>query len=218
MSGTIFFIWLTSAISSWFAALRISAWPAARKRWRKGCKNRMRREDCIKGKADVELDHACCDKFFDCAESECVGWLGGTRKRPVKMVGQVQGYLEQENSIKTQRRVRKRGKKVQFWMKIQKVRGDSSLQDIQELQETLLTRKPKAVTQIGHTISIFHQIMCCTWRRFCRLWNKDIVSIRGMKWRCTSVTLQAAVHLKTDDTENLRSTRNESKKSLRQLF
>ena len=32
------------------------------------------------------------------------------------------GYLEQETSIKTQRRVLKRGKKMQFWMK---VRGDS---------------------------------------------------------------------------------------------
>ena len=33
-----------------------------------------------------------------------------------------------------------------------------------------------------------------------------------------SVTLQAAGHVGTDYTENLRSTRNQSKKSLRQLF
>ena len=33
-----------------------------------------------------------------------------------------------------------------------------------------------------------------------------------------SVTLQAAVHLGTDCTENLRSTRNQPKKSLRRLF
>ena len=33
-----------------------------------------------------------------------------------------------------------------------------------------------------------------------------------------SVTLQAAVNLGTDYAENLRSTRNQSKKSLRQLF
>ena len=39
MSGTIFFICLTSAISVQFAALRISAWQAASERWRKGCKN-----------------------------------------------------------------------------------------------------------------------------------------------------------------------------------
>ena len=33
-----------------------------------------------------------------------------------------------------------------------------------------------------------------------------------------SVTLQAAVHLGKDYTENLRSTKSQSKKSLRQLF
>ena len=33
-----------------------------------------------------------------------------------------------------------------------------------------------------------------------------------------SVTLQAAVHLGTDYTENLRSTNNQSKKSLKQFF
>ena len=38
--GTIFSICSTSAISAQFAALRISAQPAALKRWRKGCKNR----------------------------------------------------------------------------------------------------------------------------------------------------------------------------------
>ena len=42
-SGTIFFICLISAISFLSAALRISAWPAAPKRWWKGCKNRKER-------------------------------------------------------------------------------------------------------------------------------------------------------------------------------
>ena len=41
------------------------------------------------------------------------------------MNGQVHGNLEQENSIKTKRRDLKRGKKMQFWMK---VRGDSQRQ------------------------------------------------------------------------------------------
>ena len=43
MSGTIFFICLTSGISALSVALRISAWPAAPKRRRKGCKNRKER-------------------------------------------------------------------------------------------------------------------------------------------------------------------------------
>ena len=45
MSGTIFLVCLTSAtISAYFVALRISAWPAARNRWRKGCKNRKEKK------------------------------------------------------------------------------------------------------------------------------------------------------------------------------
>ena len=40
MSGTIFFICWSWATSAFSAALRISAWPAAPERWRRGCKNR----------------------------------------------------------------------------------------------------------------------------------------------------------------------------------
>ena len=42
------------------------------------------------------------------------------------------------------------------------------LQELQEIQETQQTRKPKAMMKLGHTISIFHQIMCCTWRKSSR--------------------------------------------------
>ena len=44
MSGTIFSVRSKSAISAFFIALRISAWPAARKRWRKGFKNRKEKK------------------------------------------------------------------------------------------------------------------------------------------------------------------------------
>ena len=45
MSGTIFSICVTSAISAQFAALRISAPPAGLKRWRKGCKKRKEKKE-----------------------------------------------------------------------------------------------------------------------------------------------------------------------------
>ena len=57
------------------------------------------------------------------------------------------------------------------------------VQELQEIQEIQETRKPKAMTKIGHTISIIHQIMCCTWRRSSRSWDKDVVSARRIKWR-----------------------------------
>ena len=101
------------------------------------------------------------------------------------------------------------------------------IQDIQELQETQKTRKPKAMTKIGHTISIFHQIMCCMEKVFSILRQrcgrnptdqmKDL-DVNTARWRiCMSVTLQAAVHLGKDYTENLRSTKNQPLKQLCQV-
>ena len=43
MSGTIFSVYLTSATSALFAALRNSVLPVALKRWRNGCKKREER-------------------------------------------------------------------------------------------------------------------------------------------------------------------------------
>ena len=86
---------------SLFAALRISTWPAARKRWRKGCKNRKEEKGIVaKSKPTLNLVSHACDKFFDCAESGCVK-SQVILKVPCQMIGQVQGDLEQENSNET---------------------------------------------------------------------------------------------------------------------
>ena len=52
-----------------------------------------------KSRTDVELGLACCDKFFDCAKSNCI----------------------EKSMDKTQRRVLKCGKKMQTWTR---ARGD----------------------------------------------------------------------------------------------
>ena len=54
MSGTIFSTCVTSTISAQFAALRISALPAAQKRWRNGCNKNTEKKKCGKVEADVE--------------------------------------------------------------------------------------------------------------------------------------------------------------------
>ena len=80
MSGTIFFTCSTSAISAEFAALRISAWPAAPERWwKKDARTGKRRKDRGKVKADDESGLHCLDKFLDCAESDCVEKPGDTQ-------------------------------------------------------------------------------------------------------------------------------------------
>ena len=46
-NGTIFFVCSTSAISTPFAALRITVWLAVQKRWRRRCKNRKEEERSV---------------------------------------------------------------------------------------------------------------------------------------------------------------------------
>ena len=106
-------------------------------------------------------------------------------------------------------------------MKFQQVCGNSSLQE---------TQKPKAVTQVGHTISRNQQITCVLHlekvfsivRRRFGLSPTDqmkVFDVNTAIW-CVfiSVTLQAAVHLGKDYTESLRSTKEQPLKSSRQLI
>ena len=78
------------------------------------------------------------------------------------------------------------------------------------------------------SFSKFQQGMCCTWRSS-QSRDKDMVSVWEIKWKNLDVnpaiwrififvTLHASVHLGQDYTENLRSTENQPKKSLRQLM
>ena len=193
MNGIIFFICSTTAISVLSAVSRISAWLAARKRWPTGCKNRMEKRgwwqsQCRRRRTWPSMSRQVLRLWTVRLRRKAQG----CSRQPFEKIGQVQGNLKQDIAITTQRRVPKDGEKMQFWMK---VRGDSSRQENQEhlnclkipqvrgnssLQET---QKPKAMTKIGHTISTFQQITCCTWRRSSRSWDKDMVAVRRIKWK-----------------------------------
>ena len=112
MNGIIFCVCSSSAISAISAALRSSAWPAAPKRWRKGCKNNR---IVAKTKPTTMNLAFCLDKFLDCDQTGWVEKPGGYWKHPVEQFGQVQGNLTQEIAITTQSRVLKDGKKMHFW-------------------------------------------------------------------------------------------------------
>ena len=117
MSGTIFFICLTSAISAYFAALRISGWPAALKRWRKACKNRKERTGSWQSQSRRRLTWPSLSRqVLRLCRIQLRRKSRGYSKHPVEQIGQVQGNLTQKNTIKTQRRVLTDGKKMQFWM------------------------------------------------------------------------------------------------------
>ena len=48
--------------------------------------------------------------------------------------------------------------------------------------------------KIGHTITINQQTTCRTWRRFSRFWDKDMVSVRWIKWRISMWTRPYGVY------------------------
>ena len=72
--------------------------------------------------------------------------------------------------------------------------GKPLSQNIQDIQETQETQEPKAMTKIGHTISILQQTTCCTWRRSSRSWDKDTVAVQRIKWKTTMWTQRSRVH------------------------
>ena len=235
--GTIFFMCSTATISAHLAGLRISAWPAALKRWRRSCKN-MKGEDRIVAKSKpttMNLCLRCLAKFFNCAESSCVEKPGDTQSTFVEQIGQVQGNLTHENSIKTQRRVLKDDNKDAV-LDV----GTKKLVATEEDQEHLIfsegatsTRKliasrnsetegsdkfwQKSTNFVPHLENIFSIV-----RQRYGLGPEDQVkhlAVNAAIWGIfLSVTLQGAVQFGIYYTENLRSTKNQPKKSLRQWF
>ena len=76
---------------------------------------------------------------------------------------------------------------TKIWEKLDKILAETKMW--WSLQET------KAVTKLGHTISIYLQITCCTWRRSPRSWDKDMVSARRIKCRTSMWTQLYGVYL-----------------------
>ena len=117
MSGTIFFICSTSAISALCCAQNFSLTSCTKTDDEKDARTgRRRQQDRGKVKADDdESGFLCLDKFFDCEQSDCVEKPGGYSKHFVEQIGQVQGNLTEEIAITTQRRVLEDGTKTHFW-------------------------------------------------------------------------------------------------------
>ena len=98
MRWTIFFICLTSAISAYFAALGISAWPAALKRWRKGCRNRQERTGSWQSESRRRwIWPSLSRQVLRLCRIRLRRKAWGYSKHPVEKIGQVQGNLTQKN-------------------------------------------------------------------------------------------------------------------------
>ena len=146
---------------------------------------------------------SCCEKFFDCAKSNCVekswilkapcqnvwtsiGWAWSKRIQSRRSVefSSVAKRCNFQREYEETRSGRRRTGNSWFSLKIHTVRGDSSLQE---------TQTPKAKTKFGHTISMYLQTAYRTWRRFSRLQDKDMVSVRETKWKTSMWTQLSGV-------------------------
>ena len=191
----------------------------------KDARTGRRREDRGKVKADDEPGFTCLYKFFDCARSDCV-------EKPEK-IGQVQGNLKQENSIETQRRVLKDGKKdavldvstrklvateedqdhLNFPEDSKGTRrlvasGRSEFEGKDKIWPHNLHLSVDGVPHMEKVFSIVRQRYGLSPRE-----NMKDLDVHATTWGVfMSVTLQAADHLGTSYTENLRSTKNQPKK------
>ena len=83
MSGTIFSICLTSATSAEFQLHQLPCDDGE-----KDARRERREQDRCKAKSDDEPGLACCDKFFDCAKSNCV-------EKSVDTQGTLSSWLEE---------------------------------------------------------------------------------------------------------------------------
>ena len=233
MSGTIFFICVTSAISAYFAALRISAWQLLQHDGDKDARTGRRREDRGKVKADDEPGLTCLDKFFDCAESGCVGKPGDTQgtlpKRLVKYRETGSKRIQSRRSVGFSRMAKNAVLDVSARRLVSTEEDKEQLNFLEEYEETRRFRNSEIEGKDNFWPHNLHFSTDCVPH------GEGFLNCETKKWsqsersnekpRCErshmgiflSVTLQAAVHLGIDCTENLRSTKDQTKTSLRQL-
>ena len=140
MSGTIFSICVTSAISGQFAALRISALPAAQKRWRTGCNKDTEKRELWQSRSRrlnlVSKTEATSATVLSPNASNRPGILGA----PCQYDWKSTRNLLRETQIKTQRRVLKCGKRCRKEREYEESRRNKEWTRIFKLQRVEETR------------------------------------------------------------------------------
>ena len=176
MSGTIFSICLTSSI---WEAFQLHQLP-----WNDGEKDarRERREqDRCKVKVDNEPGLACCDKFFDCAKSNCVEKSEGYSGHPSSWLEE---YRETCSERTQSRRsvgfssVAKRCNNGREYEETRSGREGSGTPEFQRKSEEYEETRRISKLRHRHTISIYLLLTYRILRKFSRMWDRDTVSAR----------------------------------------
>ena len=193
MSGTIFIISLTSANSTYSAALR----QLDQQHQNDGEKDaRTRRREKDRGKVKVDDDEPVSISSST-AESDCVEKPGDTQctEDIQDAASSSQGWQKDAVlDVGTRKLVASRNSETEGSDKVWPHSLQQTTIYVLRIEKVFLDRETK-------------------------IWQMKDLDVNTALWgRFMSVTLQAAVHLGKDYREILRSTKNQPKKSLRQLF
>ena len=147
----------------------------------KDARRERREQDRCKAKSDDEPRLACCDKFFDCAKSNCVA-------KSVDTLGTLSSWLEEDRETCSERwqsrrsvefsSVAKRCNNGREYEETRSGREGPGTPEFQrkseEYEETRRIPKPRH----RHTISIYLLPTYRILRMFSRMWDRDTVSAR----------------------------------------
>ena len=206
--------------SSLSAVLRISAWSAAPKRWRRGCKNQEKITGLWQHQSQrrwtwpslsrqvlhlwTVLSHRSPGILK--VSSRLIGHSGKPGVRS-KRNSNPDAASSSQGSRKDALLDGRSGKPVATEKdqeslnypetvctgKLVAHQDAKDIQETQELQEIQKTRKPTA--EFGHTMSLYHQTVYLTWRKSSRLWDKLMAKVRRSErpWREHSYTVYTYV-------------------------
>ena len=211
-------ICLTSAISAYFAALRIAAWPAALKRWRKGCKNRKERTGSWQSQSrrrwtlpftvstsSSTVQNPVGSKSLGILKAPCRTHWSSTEKLDAK-------EYNQDAASSSQGWPKDAVLDVGTWKLV--ASGNSDTEGSDKIWPHNLYISTTYVLHMEKVFSIVRQRYGLS--PMDQIKNLDVNT--AMWCIFMSFTLQAAVRLDKEYTVNLRSTKNQPKKSVRQLF
>ena len=189
MSGTIFFFCSTTAIPALSVVLKISAWPTAPKRGRRGCKNKKKMTGLWRNSGQRRWT------WPSLSRQVLHLWTVGLRRRAwgysKPQVGRlsVQGNLTQKE-IPTQRRVLKDGKSGATDKDQESLNyGDCLYRETSRTRIPRISRKPKnsrKFRRLGNRWKIlpyhymYHQTVCLPWARSSRSFDLLLVEVRQM--------------------------------------
>ena len=197
MSGIIFSICSTSAISASFAALRLSVSPVAPERWRKGCNNRKETTGSWQSQSRRWREHN-----QDAASSSQVWQKDAILDESTRRLAAAEKHQELLNFHENLKITRK-----------PVASGNSNSEGTDKIWPHNLQTSTAYIPASWEVFSNTERYRLSPGDK-----NGTSLNVNAAMWGIFMSALQSAVHLGKDYSENVRSTRNQPMKPLKQLI